>query len=121
MRKTLFTAALMLSLPLAAHAATTHWKGSAEGMAVDIKLDPATTRLSITGNGHMCVATVDGKAEHTPTGVMLVATTDNGQRCEIPLDIDAAGTIKGHNESPACMAFHGASCSFNFVTAKPVN
>ncbi|MBE7729274.1 hypothetical protein [Komagataeibacter sp. FXV3] len=60
-----------------------------------------------------------GKAVRTSTGMKLVAT-DNGQRRDITMKLDGAGNIDGGAESPACMTYRGASCSFNFITAKPV-
>ena len=56
----------------------------------------------------------------TSTGMKLVAITDNGQRRDITTKLDGAGNIDGGAESPACMTYRGASCSFNFITAMPV-
>ncbi|MGY6770179.1 hypothetical protein [Komagataeibacter sp. NFXK3] len=118
MRKALFIGTLLLARPFSAHAAQRACQGTTEGTtSATIKYDTIAGTATVQAMGQMCVASLEGKAVPTVTGFAIVAY-DGNTDCRLDITLDGHGNISASNEGPGCMAYHGASCSFDVMSAR---
>ncbi|WP_308719168.1 hypothetical protein [Komagataeibacter xylinus] len=117
MRKGLFMGTLLLACPLYAHAAQREWKGTTEGTtSATIKYDTIAGTGSVQAMGQMCFASLEGKAVPTANGFAIVAH-DGNTNCKLGITLNAQGDITSSDEGPGCITYHGASCSFDVMSA----
>lgn len=110
MKRMLLIAGLVLASG-AAHAAGQTYKGAFEGGRGTLVLNGSKASLSISSSD--CFGQIND-ASFTRTGdvIELSKPADGpGPACHVRLSVKGSKVIQSHEED--CMAWHGASCSFN--------
>ena len=110
MKRMLFIAGLVLAGGTA-HAAGQTYKGTFEGGSGQLELNGSKATLSMSASG--CFGKITNAAYTRKGDVIELTQPAEGQGpvCHVRLSVKGNKVI--HSEEDGCMAWHGASCSFN--------